>query len=396
MSGRIAAPGYVREQLLRDVPPGHRFGLYLPLWNARWEIDDGAKREALGKCRGLGDGAELLAALRARQRAQAEALPDAGRLLIDAESSAPFATGLGHEHPVENGFAFLTPYGLPYLAGSGVKGVLRRAAAALSETAEAGWDRDRALLNALFGPEDPAASGSGAPLGEGQRRRGALSFWDVFPEPHQSSGLVVEVMTPHQGSYYQGMETPHDAGQPKPINFLALPARSKFRFVVTCEPALLPEPLRDIDWRTALSHAFAYAFDWLGFGAKTAVGYGAMAEPAGAGEKRKREAAAREAEKQAQKAEQERQAQLASATPAERAVSDCLSQRADKSQPELNALIGALGKGHFGALSAATAELVKQRMKAANRWKEESTKKNPDKDHDYQDTLKVKRHLGRQ
>ena len=39
------------------------------------------------------------------------------------------------EHPLENGFAFLQPYGLPYLAGSGVKGVLRQTARLLAENA---------------------------------------------------------------------------------------------------------------------------------------------------------------------------------------------------------------------------------------------------------------------
>lgn len=30
------------------------------------------------------------------------------------------------------------------------------------------------------------------------------------------------------------------------------------------------------------------------------------------------------------------------------------------------------------------------------RWKESATKKNPDKDREFQDTLKVRQHLGRQ
>ena len=51
---------------------------------------------------------------------------------MEARSIAPFATGLGNEHPLENGFAFLNPYGLPYLPGSGVKGVVRRAAEELA------------------------------------------------------------------------------------------------------------------------------------------------------------------------------------------------------------------------------------------------------------------------
>ena len=47
---RIAAPDHISRHPMTDVPPGHRFSLYLPLWNALWGIDEGAKREALNKC----------------------------------------------------------------------------------------------------------------------------------------------------------------------------------------------------------------------------------------------------------------------------------------------------------------------------------------------------------
>jgi CRISPR-associated protein Cmr6 len=54
-----------------------------------------------------------------------------------------------------------------------------------------------------------------------------------------------------------------------------VPAGSEFDFHVVCQPQRLPESLRD-RWRSALEAIFAHAFDWLGFGAKTAAGYGAM------------------------------------------------------------------------------------------------------------------------
>lgn len=264
---RIAAPDAISRHPMSDVPPGHRFSLYLPLWNALWGIAEGAKHLALKKCCSLGDAAPLLAALRARQHAQALALPPERCLVIDALATAPFATGLGNEHPVENGFAFLTPYGLPYLAGSGVKGVLRRAMEELVEEKTDGIDP--ALIDALFGPEDGGADGSGPPLTEGQRRCGTLSFWDVFPGPQGTPGrLCVEIMTPHQSEYFQGKQSPHDAGQPTPIHFLALPPLSKLRFVVTHEPAYMPADLRTADWRRALDGAFERAFDWLGLPAR--------------------------------------------------------------------------------------------------------------------------------
>lgn len=255
-----AVPLYVLNAAdnFADCPPGHRFSLYFPLWNGGWTIDNSAKAQALRQSLNLGSAAAPLNALIARQLVLAEALPENRCLVIDALSSAPFATGLGLEHPIENGFAFLSPYGLPYLAGSGVKGVLRRAAEELNAEA----------VLALFGPDTEDIRKPE------DARCGALTCWDVFPHPPENE-LAVEIMTPHYGDYYQGNSSPHDAGKPNPIPFLAVPAGSAFRFVVTCEPSLLPGNMRD-NWKLTLEAIIKHAFDWLGFGAKTAVGYGAM------------------------------------------------------------------------------------------------------------------------
>lgn len=266
---RVAVPEYVSKHGFANCPPGHRFNLYLDVWNDRWGIDrkDGAKSDALHQTLKLGDAAAMLTALLRRQQMLAQAFALERCLTIDAQSTSPFATGLGLEHPIENGFAFLSPYGLPYLAGSGVKGVLRRAAEELGEEGDPGFGNER--ISALFGPEDTDNA-----------RRGALAFWDVFPVP-QGDAMMVEIMTPHYSHYYQpksGEEvyaTPHDAGKPNPIPFLAIPAGSSLRFIVTCELSLLPPELLD-SWSNLMLNAFNRAFDWLGFGAKTAVGYGAV------------------------------------------------------------------------------------------------------------------------
>ena len=255
---------------------------------------------------------------------------------VKTQSTAPFATGLGNEHPIENGFAFLTPYGLPYLAGSGVKGILRRAAEELAlenDTQGAGgwtwlaiwflfgfegavdkgslWDESSqlgkaflrdvkgmaespeiyALIRRLFDKDKKAGArfldveSRGAEqflqacmadksLRGGLQNRGAMDFWDVFPKPFADK-LVVEIMTPHFGKYYGGEQTPHDSGTPIPVSFLAVPAKSDFDFHVVCHPTRLPESLQN-SWRDLLKKAFDHAFEWVGFGAKTSVGYGAM------------------------------------------------------------------------------------------------------------------------
>jgi len=104
--------------------------------------------------------------------------------------------------------------------------------------------------------------------------RGALDCWDVFPAP-AGDRLVVEIMTPHHAGYYMDGHAPHDAESPVPVPFLAVPALSAFDFHVVCASSRLPEPLRTT-WQPMLRRIFKHAFDWLGFGTKTAVGYGAM------------------------------------------------------------------------------------------------------------------------
>lgn len=259
-----AVPKYLPDSL-RDAAPGHRFNLYCPLWQVgSWQINKSDKTPALKSCTALGDASKAqIAALRTRQQALISHYGTSG-YRITTTSTAPFATGLGNEHPIENGFAFLTPYGLPYLAGSGVKGILRRAMQELRDDGEEGFTDE--AINALFGPEKIDKPEDA--------QRGALDFWDVFPNP-AGSKLTVEIMTPHFSKYYQGEETPHDSGAPVPVSFLAVPAKSQFDFHVICQPTRLPESLQ-VQWHALLDRAFQHAFEWVGFGAKTSVGYGAM------------------------------------------------------------------------------------------------------------------------
>lgn len=346
-----AVPKYLGSNFHR-ASPGMRFGIYLPIWTDRadqerevqdragkrspearevadllkhrgmdvaiaelrnrewnrlpglWEKNDSAAREAWNKVKAINkNDKDCMAALLCRQRAAFGARGGAG-LVVKAKAIAPFTTGLGNEHPLENGFAFLNPYGLPYLPGSGVKGVLRQAAWELASgmwEQTHGWntargyrlmrdgepvlDEDKqpvllSMLDVLFGRETPE--------GESDHVRGALSFWDVLPRIAGDT-LMVDIMTPHQKHYYQDGRTPHDSGQPTPISFLTVPPGSVFVFHVVCDLAHLqrvsehrtggaPDLLAGgaTHWKALLEAAFQHAFDWLGFGAKGAVGYGRM------------------------------------------------------------------------------------------------------------------------
>ena len=172
-----------------------------------------------------------------------------------------FVTGLGREHPVENGFAWHHTLGVPYLPGSSVKGLVRNWAV---QWAGGGKDIVR-----IFGPD-----GRNEPKPK-RMAAGSVIFLDALPtEPVR---LEADVMTPHYSEYYAQGKAPGDWLSPNPIPFLVVAAKQPFQFVVAPVPgtgtgkrdaALAREWLRD-----ALCH--------IGAGAKTAVGYGVFAEGTG-------------------------------------------------------------------------------------------------------------------
>ena len=350
-----AVPDYLGQEFTQ-ASPGMRFGMYLALWGIDqrtqehlWETHDTGYKNA-GKdgrersesvdnkapameaaCTVTPHDQRRMQALEARAHALAAHLPEDTHLLVEGLATAPFATGLGIEHPLENGFAFLDPYGLPVLPGSGIKGVLRQAARELARgewgNDTRGWDDairypfkldketvELSMLDALFGLE----TDDGARM----HVRGALTFWDVVPQI-AGNRLHVEIMTPHQAHYYQQRPdaktgdsvTPHDSGQPTPIPFLTVPPGSRFSFHVVCDTArlarLAPELAEGNRWKDLLAAAFEHAFDWLGFGAKTAVGYGAMTIDRERQEQRQREEQARREAAEREAAEHHRREQEA-------------------------------------------------------------------------------------
>jgi CRISPR-associated protein Cmr6 len=427
-----AVPDYLGKDF-KDASPGMRFSMFLCLWgvdvrNQRklWTMhdikyetrgNDSIEREVKSenKMPALRDATRLGAAdqktMRALLARQAKSFDSTANpvstLCLDALATAPFTTGLGNEHPLENGFAFLNPYGLPYLPGSGVKGVLRQAARELASgewSNEGGWSDakvhtlkagnhciDLSTIDVLFGLQSADS--------DTQHVRGALTFWDVIPQIKGDS-LAVDVMTPHQGHYYQqkndpksGSSTsPHESGQPIPIYFLTVPPGSHFVFHVQCDFAHLERcaPSLSVDgrWKVLMEAAFAHAFKWLGFGAKTAVGYGAMQSDGAAAARR---IEAEQTRRRQEVAERQRQEELARMSPAEREIEVLLrSPRTDENKSDISVIRSALREKRWdGAIKIEIARILEQKMRQEKKWKEKSEKKNPDKDYDLKNTLEV-------
>ncbi|RJQ72323.1 MAG: type III-B CRISPR module RAMP protein Cmr6 [Desulfobacteraceae bacterium] len=218
-------------------------------WNVDWKIEARGKLEWIqtitGKC---GDGT-LLKEHTDRLKALAERRGGGDKVFF---SLYRFVSGLGREHPVENGFAWHHSLGTPYLPGSSVKGMLRSYLTTWTETA-------RADITRIFGPRED----------KNNHAVGSAIFLDALPT--QPVTLKADVMTPHYGPYYQHDETtPGDWHSPVPIPFLTVAENSKFLF------AVLPRTRSEQDTKdceAALSW-LTEALETTGAGAKTAIGYG--------------------------------------------------------------------------------------------------------------------------
>lgn len=279
----VAIPDYMEEKAITaNLPPGHRFNLYAPMWVKDIFEDKGRliggnvfevgkpinvqkfKGQVIRKER-KGGKQNVLDVLSEKYAVEIEKIARtlfnrqkslaivSNAMIIPILLTSPFAVGLGNAHPVENGFSFLSPYGLPYIAGSGVKGVLRKAA---QESGKLTSEE----INILFGNEDTKNATCGV-----------LNFWDGFP---QCFKMDIEVMTPHQSSYYDGRSSPHDQGTPTPIPFLVVPHNTKMNLIIQCNESRLNNRIED--WQDKVVEIVEYASKWLGFGAKTAVGYGSF------------------------------------------------------------------------------------------------------------------------
>jgi CRISPR-associated protein Cmr6 len=201
-----------------------------------------------------------------------------------------FVTGLGREHPVENGFVWHPTLGTPYLPGSSVKGLAR----AWAEQ----WADPKPLkdIKRIFGSESKD---------DRDFRVGSVVFLDALPT--KPVRLKADIMTPHYGPYYgdpEGKTSPADWHSPNPIPFLVVAAGASFLF------GLLPRRKEDISDCEKAREWLDHALQWTGAGAKTAVGYGRFVSDTDAQQAFEQEREERIVRERAREAEEQRRQEI--------------------------------------------------------------------------------------
>ena len=185
-----------------------------------------------------------------------------------------FVTGMGYPHPVENGLSWHAIQGVPYLTGASIKGMLRAWVEQWGVDTQDDPAKRQQLLN-WFGSDHKNPKQQKTSVQGGQ-----VIFFDALPIGDVQ--LKTDIMTPHMGKWYekggkikdivtQPEAVPADWHDPTPIPFLVV---KNAAFLVSFAPA--STCASDAVDNGEVAQSLIDAFEWLGAGAKTAVGYGQM------------------------------------------------------------------------------------------------------------------------
>lgn len=262
----MAVPLYDTDKIPKRYGKGFNAGLWYDKFFGYWKSDwtgvtegkegDGKKKWLEDVCANQIGDRELLEEAASRLAGLVRSLDGECRCF---STNWRFVTGLGRQHPVENGFVWHHILGVPYLPGSSVKGIVRTWAEEYEDSTDS-----REILR-IFGPE-----GEGA-----DRHIGSVIFFHAIPISPVK--LEPDVMIPHFTDYYQQEKTekpPGDWYDPVPIPFLTVAPGQAFLF------ALAPRRPEDEKSRSDCRIAMEWlvkALEYMGAGAKTAVGYGRFA-----------------------------------------------------------------------------------------------------------------------
>jgi CRISPR-associated protein Cmr6 len=297
------------------------------------------------------------------------AQPDNSKVWI-GELPGRMYLGMGEASPLEAGITLHHTYGVPYIPGSAIKGVVSHYAH------EIGLEEN--IREILFGKEASRTNkqDSGA--------SGYIIFNDAWWVP-KGKALAPEMITVHATKYYanKGNDAPHpDFESPNPNPQIAV--QGSFLFSVE----------GDNNWAEKAIQLLARTMENRGVGAKSASGYGYFNVNNAALRNFEDEKNKLAQDEEQQQKQETRQKELAVMSPLERGIEKVKDDRPADLKPHL-ALLKALERGHWKDTSdqQQVASEIRELMKEQKHWKESSNKRNTSRDKDYQNTLKVLRYL---
>ncbi|RCV66123.1 CRISPR-associated protein Cmr6 [Methanophagales archaeon] len=199
--------------------------------------------------------------------------------------------GLGNESVYETSMTLHHIYGIPYIPGQAVKGVLRNyiineVFGEIRENGEIKLDLGGAEKRALTDEDFCKIFGSPKDSAIGEHI-GSVIFFDAFPI--ETPTIKPDIMNVHYPDYYSGKKPPTDYQKLNPIYFLTVGEdekgnKARFRFLIGVKKkddfeiknTKLTEKIKCNDVLSVIEHWLIKALNEHGIGAKTAVGYGYM------------------------------------------------------------------------------------------------------------------------
>jgi CRISPR-associated protein Cmr6 len=173
------------------------------------------------------------------------------------ETTSRLIIGIGDASVRDIGIRLNPTFGVPYIPGSSLKGIVSSYIVGLSDPH---WSESSENYRNLFGAQELA---------------GGVGFFDAMWDPnsinnnpsHQSP-LEIDVINPHHQKYYNPTSnySPDDFEGPIPNLFLTV--KHKQRFVVPI--------FGDMAWTNVAFNMLTRALEEHGIGAKTNAGYGRM------------------------------------------------------------------------------------------------------------------------
>lgn len=200
--------------------------------------------------------------------------------------------GLGAPHPQETSMTLHHIYGIPYIPGSALKGVMRHwailkfaemyktlpgkketpfeeAVKVVSQSLEHGENLGISIICKFENDEnyrlERIAFSETVDMFGTRKNQGKIIFLDAYPSGNIN--LKIDIMNPHYPDYYSKSKHPGDWQQPKPIQFLAV-EDTKFVFYLGIRKN------ESFDLLRKASLLFINALCEHGIGAKTSLGYG--------------------------------------------------------------------------------------------------------------------------